>query len=61
MTVRHHLDALPEPIPDDPVAEQRIAVLRTLAKELPPLAARAHIHIVGKGGTLLRLCEGTPL
>ena len=31
MTVRHHLDALPEPIPEDPVGEQRIAVLRTLA------------------------------
>lgn len=57
---RDHLDVLPKPIPDGLIAEQRIAVLRILATRLPQLAARAQIHIVGKGGTLLRLCEGTP-
>ena len=57
---RNHLAELPEPIPDNPVAEQRIAVLRRLAERLPLLAARVQIHVVGKGGTLLRLCEDTP-
>ena len=61
MTIRwHQLDSLPPPIEDNPVEEERMRVLRILAQRLPDIAARSQIRIVGKGGTLLRLCEGTP-
>lgn len=59
MTIRrHHLGALPTPIKDNPIAEERIKILRVLAERLPELASRGQIRVVGKGGTLLRLCEG---
>ena len=61
MTIRRHqLDTVPEPIHEEPAARERIAVLRVLAKRLPQIAARAQVRVVGKGGTLLRLCEGLP-
>ena len=55
---RHQLESMPRPIGENPIAEERIAVLRILAKRLPQIAARSQIRVVGKGGTLLRLCEG---
>ena len=59
MTVRRfQLDALPPDIPTDRVDEQRLAVLRELAIRLPALGIRHELQIVGKGGTLLHLCEG---
>ena len=59
MTVRRHqLHTLPPNIPTDDIAEQRLAVLRELAIRLPALGTRHELGTVGKGGTLLRLCEG---
>ena len=59
MTVRRfQLDALPPDIPTNRVDEQRLAVLRELAIRLPALGIRHELQIVGKGGTLLHLCEG---
>ena len=59
-TREHQLDEMPPPINESEIEAARIRMLKTLAVELPKMAARDGCFIVGKGGTMLRLCEGIP-
>ena len=56
----HQLDRLPVPITITPAARERLRVLEHVARQVPKLAARHRLFVVGKGGTLLHLCEGVP-
>ena len=48
----------PSPIPSNETEHERLRVLRFVAQELPELAARRGIRVIGKGGTALALADG---